>query len=61
MDKDHRVETTVDMRVLPSWQYGKFIICNWWPTRCNFLFIYLYPISSTCFGRYLRPSSGALD
>jgi len=40
------------------------IIRNWWPTRCNFLvylFAYLYPISSTCFGRCFRPSSGALD
>jgi len=24
-------------------------------------FIYLYPISYTCFGRCFRPSSGALD
>ena len=38
-----------------------FFIRNWWPTRCNFSFIYLYPISSTCFGRCSRPSSGALD
>ena len=37
------------------------IIRNWWPSRCNFWFIYLYPISSTCFGRCFRPSSGALD
>jgi len=37
------------------------IIRYWWPIRCNFLFIYLYPISSTCFGRCFRPSSGALD
>ena len=39
------------------------IIRNWWPTRCNFfgLFIYLHPISSICFGRCFRPSSGALD
>ena len=37
------------------------IIRNWWPTRCNFWFIYLYAISSTCFGRRLRPSSDALD
>ena len=37
------------------------IIRNWWPTRCNFWFIYLYPISSTCFGRCFHPSSGALD
>jgi len=26
-----------------------------------FWFIYLFLISSTCFGRCLRPSSGALD
>jgi hypothetical protein len=37
------------------------IIRNWRPTRCNFWFIYLYPISSTCFGQSYRPSSGALD
>ena len=37
------------------------IIRNWLPTRCNFWFTYLYPISSTCFGRCFRPSSGALD
>ena len=40
------------------------IIHNWRPTRCNFLvylFIYLHPISSTCFGRCFRPSSGAFD
>ena len=37
------------------------IIRNWWPTRCKFWFIYLYPISCTCFRRYFRPSSGALD
>ena len=36
------------------------IIRNWWPTRCK-LCIYLYPISSTYFGRCFRPSSGALD
>ena len=36
-------------------------IRNWWPTRWNFLYIYLYPISSTCFGRYFCPSSGAHD
>ena len=27
----------------------------------TFWFIYLYPIGSTCFVRYFRPSSGALD
>ena len=27
----------------------------------TFWFIYLYTISSTCFGRCFRPSSGALD
>ena len=37
------------------------VIRNWWLTRCKFLFIYLYQISSTCFGRCFRPSSGALD
>ena len=37
------------------------IIRNLWPTRCNFWFICLYPISSTCFGRCFRPASGALD
>ena len=37
------------------------IIHNWWPTRCSFWFIYLYPISSTCFGQCFHPSSGALD
>jgi len=26
-----------------------------------FWLIYLFWVSSTCFGRYLRPSSGALD
>ena len=37
--------------------------CDWWPTRCSFfgLFIYLFPIGSTCFGRCFPPSSGALD
>ena len=37
--------------------------CTWWTTRCkNFgLFIYLFLIRSTCFGRCLRPSSGAID
>jgi len=25
MDKDHRVETAVHMRVLPIWQNGKFV------------------------------------
>ena len=37
------------------------LIRNWWPTRCKFWFIYFYPISSTCFWRCFRPSSGALD
>ena len=37
------------------------LIRNWWPTRCKFWFIYLYPNGSTCFGRCFRPSSGALD
>ena len=29
--------------------------------HATFWFIYSYPISSTCFGRSFRPSSGALD
>jgi hypothetical protein len=37
------------------------IFRNLWPTRCKIWFIYLYPISSTCFGRSFRPSSGAHD
>jgi len=37
--------------------------CKLWPTRCNNfgVFIYLFLINPTCFGRCLRPSSGALD
>ena len=41
--------------------YSLHIFCKWWPTRCNFWFVYLYPNSCTCFGRCFRPSSGALD
>ena len=36
--------------------------CKRWPTRCNYFWlIYLFLISPACFGRCLRPSSGALD
>jgi hypothetical protein len=31
------------------------------PTRCNNNYILVIPISSPCFGRWFRPSSGALD
>jgi hypothetical protein len=31
------------------------------PTRCNNNGLLLIPISSTCFGRWFHPSSGALD
>ena len=31
------------------------------PTRCNNNILLIIPISSTCFGRWFRPSSGALD
>ena len=41
------------------WMFS--LIRNWWPKRCKFLFIYLYPISSTCFGQCFRPSWEALD
>ena len=40
---------------------NKDLIRNWWSTRWKFRFIYLYPISSTWFGRSFRPTSGALD
>jgi len=36
--------------------------CEWWPTRCNYFWLfYLFLISSTCFRRCLLPSSGAVD
>ena len=31
------------------------------PTKCNNNGLLIIPISSTCFGRWFRPSSGALD
>ena len=49
---------TVILMFVSPWTVS--IIRNWRPTRCSFL-VYLYQISSTCFGRCLRPSSGALD
>jgi len=52
-------DTKLDFRVSVLRYYN----CKWWPTICNYfdLFIYLFLICSTCFGRRLRPSSGALD
>jgi hypothetical protein len=36
--------------------------CKWWPKKMQlFWLIYLFIISSTCFVRCLRPSSGTLD
>ena len=54
-----RVRETI-LRILYSWFRGSWINVNNCPTRCDFMqFYYIYANSSTYFGWYLHPSSGA--
>ena len=53
-----RLSQKLDVRISVDRWYN----CKRQPTRCKlFWLIYLFLISSTCFRRCLRPSSGALD